>query len=381
MRIGNRYTQIIGYTLLTIMAIVILAACNSSENSEAAEIQGEPAVVGTQNALSTIVAQRDTNNLTPPSTTTFNRSLQASPSPTLTSTVIATDTSETTENSDVSPTPTEESSDENDESLTTPMPAMIRGDHFWLARPFSTANGISDTVEPAYPYGTRALGLQPHHGVDIPNPFGTRVRAAGSGIVFYAGDDLTDPIFGPQQNFYGNVIVIEHQLQIPDSESTLTIYTLYGHLSQIYVTEGQRVDQFEEIGEVGQEGVAIGPHLHLEVRMDDPFDYTATYNPNLWLQPWRGYGVLAGRVMLEGGDLLDNVEIEVESLDTGRIYSTFTYYYDDLNSDPWFLENFVIPDLVEGDYQVRVKYQGRIAASSTIRIQQEQTTMVHLRIE
>jgi hypothetical protein len=115
--------------------------------------------------------------------------------------------------------------------------------------------------------------------------------------------------------------------------------------------------------------------------MNDPFDYTATYNPNLWLQPWRGYGVLAGRVVLQGGDYLDNVEIEVESLDTRRVYSTFTYYYDDLNSDPWFLENFVMPDLVEGEYEVRVKYQGRIAYRTTISVRQEQTTMVHMIIE
>ena len=177
------------------------------------------------------------------------------------------------------------------------------------------------------------------------------------------------------------MIVIEHQLQIPDSESSLTIYTLYGHLSQIYVTEGEHVEQFQEIGEVGQAGVAIGPHLHLEVRIGDPFDYTATYNPNLWLQPWRGYGVLAGRVILQDGDYLDNVEVEVEAADTGRINSTFTYYYDDLNRDPWFLENFVIPDLVEGEYEVRVKYQGRIAYRVTVNIRQEQTTMVHMIIE
>lgn len=374
MWIGNRNTRIIEYILLMGVLVGILGACGSSDKEPSTHVEGEPAEISTQNALSTIVARRDTNKLPPPSTTTFNRSLQATTSPSLSSTL-------TSDADTLTTTPSEESTDEASRPSLTPTPPMIRGDHFWLARPFSTSGGIRDFVESAYPYGTRALGLQPHHGVDIPNPFGTRVRAASSGIIYYAGDDLTDPIFGPQQNFYGNVIVIEHQLPIPDSDGTLTIYTLYGHLSEIYVTAGEQVEQFQEIGEVGQAGVAIGPHLHLEVRINDPFDYTTTYNPNLWLQPWRGYGVLAGRVVLQGGDYLDNVEIEAQSIDTGRIYSTFTYYYDDLNRDPWFLENFVIPDLVEGEYEVRVKYQGRIAYRTTIMVRPEQTTVVHMIIE
>ena len=284
---------------------------------------------------------------------------------------------------------TEEAEDTDSDTIRTPMASDtestfiefddLTGDHFWLARPFSSSNGIRTHVESAYPYGTTALGFQPHHGVDIPNNVGVTIRAAASGTVFYAGDDLNDIIFGPRENFYGNVIVIEHQFEVPDSDGALfKMYTLYGHLSQFFVRTGDEVSQFQEIGVVGQEGVAIGPHLHLEVRVtDDPYDYTATYNPNLWLQPPPLSGVLAGRVMLRSGEFLTDVEVEVTSQATSRVFRTLTYHYEDVNPDPWFYENFVIPDLLEGRYDVIVKYQGRIAYQTIVDILPEKTTVVN----
>lgn len=250
----------------------------------------------------------------------------------------------------------------------------IRGDHFWLARPFATTNGIIATVN-AYHYGTTAFGYQPHHGVDIENPIGTNVRAVASGRVFYAGDDLNDVIFGPQQNFYGNLVVIEHEFELPDSAKIFKFYTLYGHLSQFFVRPGDVVEQFDEIGAVGQEGVALGPHLHLEMRIGDPYDYTTTYNPNLWLQPFPGYGVLAGRVLLRNGGYVPDIEVEVWQ-NGRRIRSTLTYHYADVNQDPYFLENFVVPDLLEGDYEVIVKYAGR-SLTQPIQIQAGRTTILN----
>lgn len=242
----------------------------------------------------------------------------------------------------------------------SPTPATeyeLNGEHFWLARPFLTNSGIQASVN-AYAYGTTTFGYRPHHGVDIENPIGTNVRAVASGTVFYAGDDLNEVLFGPETNFYGNLVVIEHVVSPPDTEGTFTFYTLYGHLSQFFVRAGDEVQQFDEIGAVGQEGVALGPHLHLEVRIGDPYDYNSTYNPNLWLQPFPGSGVIAGRVFLRTGGFLTDVEVEAQQ--NGRlIRSTLTYHYDLVRSDPFFQENFVIPDLPAGIYDVVVKYQGR----------------------
>ncbi|NDJ87452.1 MAG: peptidoglycan DD-metalloendopeptidase family protein [Chloroflexi bacterium] len=262
---------------------------------------------------------------------------------------------------------------------------LLNGDHFWLRRPFAKSNGVRDYIETAYPYGTTALGFRPHHGADYPNLAGTFVRAVADGTVIYVGTDL-DPnrqLFGPETNFYGNLIVLEHQFELADHPGvTITMYTLYGHLSEIYVEEGVTIEAFQEIGAVGQAGVAIGPHLHLEVRLgDDPYDYGATYNPSLWIPPWNGYGILAGRVMQRNGEFLADVEVEIISQDTGRTYRTFTYHYDEVNSDPWFQENFVMPDLPAGRYDVRVKYLGRIAYQSQVDVFDGRTAMINAIID
>lgn len=339
--------------VIVILAIGGLVACGVAEAEPAAPQTDAPP------PLVRAIFIQTTPSITPQPTTD-------------TSTLEATPTLDITATPTITPNPT---------WIADPIKA-IRGDHFWLARPFLAINGIRDYAERAYPYGTTALGLQPHHGMDIPNPYGTTVRAVANGTVFYAGDDLNDIVFGPQTNFYGNVVVIEHHMEIPNSGGImLDFYTLYGHLSAFYVRAGDPVEQFQEVGAVGQEGVAIGPHLHLEVRIGDPYDYTTTYNPSLWVQPWSGYGVLAGRVLLKDSTYIPDVEVEVTAQDTQRTYSTVTYHYDEVNGDPWFHENFVIEDLPAGRYDVRVKYLGRIAYQTTVDVLSERTALINAIIE
>ena len=87
-----------------------------------------------------------------------------------------------------------------------------------------------------------------HLGTDFAAPSGTAVRSVGDGVVDFAG----------QQNGYGNVVMIKHR-----GNDT----TVYGHLSRINVTRGQKVAQGQNIGLVGQTGWATGPHLHFEFRV------------------------------------------------------------------------------------------------------------------
>jgi len=88
-----------------------------------------------------------------------------------------------------------------------------------------------------------------HSGRDLAAPEGTPVVAALSGRVVSSGD----------AGGYGLAIEIEH-----DNPRR---HTLYGHLSELYVREGDRVRQGEVIGRVGSTGRSTGPHLHFEVRM------------------------------------------------------------------------------------------------------------------
>lgn len=93
-------------------------------------------------------------------------------------------------------------------------------------------------------------GRRGHNGIDYGAPTGTPVRTVGDGVVEFAG----------VQSGYGNVIYIQHR----NKQDT----TVYGHLSRIDVKAGQTVTQGDKIGEVGATGVATGPHLHFEFRVN-----------------------------------------------------------------------------------------------------------------
>ena len=90
-----------------------------------------------------------------------------------------------------------------------------------------------------------------HKGIDYGAPVGTRVRAVADGVVEFSG----------RQGGYGNLIVLKHQGKYS---------TAYGHLNGFApgVRKGMRVSQSDAIGFVGQTGVATGPHLHYEFRVD-----------------------------------------------------------------------------------------------------------------
>lgn len=90
-----------------------------------------------------------------------------------------------------------------------------------------------------------------HRGVDYAAPTGTPVMATADGTVEYSG----------WQNGYGNLVVLRHR----DEYSTA-----YGHLSAFKkgIQKTKRVKQGEVIGYVGATGMATGPHLHYELRVN-----------------------------------------------------------------------------------------------------------------
>ncbi len=164
-------------------------------------------------------------------------------------------------------------------------------DHFWLGNPFAdlTANGFAS---PNYQFGSTAGGrYRPHHGVDISNPAGTPIRAGVKGEVIFAGRDDTE-VLGPYNDFYGNAVVIRLDRRLPVAGGRLDVYALYGHLSEVRATPGQRVEPEDIIGLVGMTGIAIGPHLHVEVRLGAN-SYSHNVNPYLWMEPRPGSGAVA----------------------------------------------------------------------------------------
>ncbi len=347
-----------------------LSGCSSSDNGTEA-----PPVEATQNSLATAIALQAVATAQPTATTVVIGGNKPSAIP------IASPSPTTQPTSEFSPTPSatatlpatfdpNEAASSSGIATAIAMAQTITGDHFWLSRPFFTESGVIDYAERIYDYGSTNVGqLRPHYGIDFVNPFGTRVLAAGDGVVFFAGDDFDQKRFGPTSNFYGNTIVIQHT-HLDEKGQPFIYYTLYGHLSSINVVTGQSIRRFDPIGQVGQSGVAIGPHLHLEVRIGDPYSYGSTYNPQLWIEPFPSYGVLAGRVTAEDGTSLAEVEIRAESLTSGVVYRAYTYADTDpaLNSDPYLRENWVMGDLEAGMYDVTVAYLGRIVYQAQVAV-------------
>jgi hypothetical protein len=120
------------------------------------------------------------------------------------------------------------------ETLAVPVEATRRTSGFADRRLYSYTDGGS----------SRSL----HNGIDLAAPVGTPIFASGAGRVLLAR----------QRIITGNSVVIEH---LPG------VFTLYYHLEDIEVQEGQRLYSGQRIGTVGMTGLATGPHLHWELRV------------------------------------------------------------------------------------------------------------------
>ncbi len=226
-------------------------------------------------------------------------------------------------------------------------------DHFWFTRPFTEA--FSTWGSYYYPYGANGGGKYFwHYGIDIQNPHGTTIVAAGDGTVTFAGPD-TQIAVGPWPNFYGQAVVIEHDRRWEN----LPVYTLYGHVSKVLVQVGQPVKAGEPIAEVGQLGVAIGPHLHLEVRLAAG-TYVDTRNPDLWLRPDPGFGVIAGRVVDYQNYYVPQQLVTLHPADNPSHFwrQTFTYPDHEVNSDDDYLETFTFSDVPVGNYLLKTFFDG-----------------------
>jgi murein DD-endopeptidase MepM/ murein hydrolase activator NlpD len=111
---------------------------------------------------------------------------------------------------------------------------------------------IRPVKEPANSaFGTRTVlngqPRSPHSGADFSSGAGTPIKAPNAGRVVLAGD----------RYFTGNTVIIDHGL---------ALFSLFAHLSEVAVQEGDIVGTGDVIGKVGATGRVTGPHLHWSVR-------------------------------------------------------------------------------------------------------------------
>lgn len=98
----------------------------------------------------------------------------------------------------------------------------------------------------SYLYQNKKVDQQAHLGFDLASTAQGPVEAANTGTVVYAA----------YLGIYGNCIILDHGLGL---------MSLYAHLSQIDVAEGQHVQRGELLGRTGQTGLAGGDHLHFGI--------------------------------------------------------------------------------------------------------------------
>lgn len=258
-------------------------------------------------------------------------------------------------------------------------------DHYWFIRPVdSNANNRGLFY---YPYGSdgpEGENWRIHAGLDMPNPIGETVRAAADGLVIWAADGLRVSGGAFQDTYsYGNVVVIQHDFGFEGRP----IYTLYAHLALVNVIAGQRVLARDVIGLVGNTGRVTGPHVHFEVRLGEPGGttvptYANTYNPALWMVPYVGTGVIAGRVTDSAGRVVMDAPVTVRSRASGQVVdTTTTYIFEnsgvDVNSDPVWDENFVVADIPAGRHEV-VADIGGVRVSAIVNVIEGTTAFVEL---
>lgn len=245
----------------------------------------------------------------------------------------------------------------------------ITDGHFLLQRPILPP--ASDSVERTYPFASTADGTRdPHRGVEFVNAIGTPVHAAGEGVVLFAGSDES-AIYSPWRNYYGNLVVLQHEGDL---------YTLYAHLSAINVTEGESVEAGEQIGEVGRSGVAIGSHLHFEVRRGDVEDYFSMVNPELLLLPSQpDFGALALSIQ-DANSAFQRATITLQEYSASGEVLDLSYLETYEPALALGEENVGVNDLPAGRYRITFMYAGGLY-ERWIEVQSGKLTQVVIVVE
>jgi murein DD-endopeptidase MepM/ murein hydrolase activator NlpD len=252
---------------------------------------------------------------------------------------------------------------------------MSEGDsHFWIGRPLGM--GGSNWPAANYPYGSTKGGtLAVHHGIDFGADYGTPLMAVATGEVVVAGHDR-EIEYGKRPDFYGLLVVI----RLDPTYNNQSVFVLYAHLSEILVEVGQRVEPGQLIGYTGASGAALGPHFHMEVRVAEN-TYAHTRNPQLWMTPFDGRGVVAVRLVDRAGQPMPDYPVLLSRAAAPQIIyrSSTTYTDNNVRGDDVFAENAIFGDMPSGPYWVRAAVGGHEFAAPAL-VMPGRTTVVILEL-
>jgi len=230
--------------------------------------------------------------------------------------------------------------------------------HGFFARPVAPADQpfIDQTVR----YGA-STGDGPEPGVAFDEPEGTPVLAIGAGVVVHAG---------PAEQG-GLVIAIRHDTTLAADGRRMVLFSTYAHNARLLVSAGQRVTRGQPIARSGSTGHTTHAHLRLEVHVTPTDDAKAVMdwarfpehavNPELWIDPLPGTGLVAGQVRDSSGAAVRGARIYglVKPEPQEAPFSYAETYADRAHSDPVLHEHFAVSDVPAGEYDLGVTIGGQ----------------------
>ncbi|HEU4647413.1 MAG TPA: M23 family metallopeptidase [Gemmatimonadales bacterium] len=231
----------------------------------------------------------------------------------------------------------------------------------WFRRPIDLTDNAY--IDQTYRYGSTMGGnFQVHQGVEFNNPDGTPVYAIGSGTVVYAGPAEQGAL----------TVAIRHDSTVTVGGKRRAIFSTYYHNSRLLVKVGQQVRESDKIAEVGHTGRATNDHLHLEVHVAPADSVRAivdslnrfppyTTNPELWITPMPGTGIVAGRVLDAAGQPVPGAKIYglVKPDPRETPFSYAECYGDNAHPHPLYGEHFAVSDVPAGAYVLGTEIDGR----------------------
>jgi murein DD-endopeptidase MepM/ murein hydrolase activator NlpD len=244
----------------------------------------------------------------------------------------------------------------------SPGSTLSKPRHSWFRRPIALAD--QPYIDQTYRFGSTMGGnFQAHQGVEFNNPDGTPVHAIGDGIVVYSGPAEAG----------ANTIAIRHDRKLKtDDGRRHFVFSVYYHNTKLLATVGQRVKTGDVIALVGNTGRATNDHLHLEVHVAPTTDSSKIVdpavryppfntNPELWIDPLPGTGVVAGQVWDARGLPVQQARIYglVKPEPQETPFSFIETYGPRNHSDPVYRDHFAIGDVPPGEYDLGVEIEGR----------------------
>lgn len=231
--------------------------------------------------------------------------------------------------------------------------------HSWFARPISLDD--QPYIDQTCRYGSTT-------GVAFNNPAGTPVHAIGDGVVVVAG---------PAEQG-GTTVVIRHdRVTKGRNGKQRSLFSVYSHNREGLVSVGQRVKAGDVIAQVGD-------YLHLEIDAAPSDSARARYtvNPELWIAPLPGTGVVAGQVWDAEGRPVPAARVyglsKAEPQETPYAYAET--YGERGAPDPVYQEHFAVSDVPPGDYTLTVDVSGR-RLTRRVRVQERSLTWVVFRAD